>query len=123
MHNVLVWMSARIKTVLRTARELWRRLVPARADACEGIDSQVEWSNGCKTPSVATRYRKSQLQETFDDWRQKSLTICRRLQTDGYDRTWRDTTDLLSCVPRKGFADTAKAAMVAICIINSSVLY
>lgn len=35
------------------------------------------------------------------------------LQVDAYNRTWRDTTDLLSCVPRNGFADTAKAAMVA----------
>lgn len=31
------------------------------------------------------------------------------------DRTWRDTTDLLSGVPRKGFAETAKAAMFASC--------
>ena len=31
------------------------------------------------------------------------------------DRTWRDTTDFFSCVPRKGFAETAKAAMFAIC--------
>ncbi len=29
------------------------------------------------------------------------------------DLTWRDTTDFFSCVPKKGFAESAKAAMFA----------
>jgi len=71
--------------------------------------------------TVDKSHRTSTLPSGYRTQTTSSIIDCKRtaiVRTLHRDRklicTWRDTTDFFSCVPKKGFAETAKAAMFAI---------